>query len=125
MSRWTSGPSSSLRKCAAAVPPMPAPMMATLGCCLRQATLYQAESSSTSWMHVAGHAALQSMPGTHSERVRLRVQVNQFKLFLQKLLSCFLTGLSCSQHDHSCGMPCNGRLNVCALRIVNAVSAYQ
>ena len=69
MSRWTSEPSSSLRKYAAAVPPMPAPMMATLGCCLRASAPHQAQSRRTSCRHVAGHAALQSMPAAHRKRV--------------------------------------------------------
>ena len=124
MSRWTSGPSFSLRKYAAAVPPMPAPMMATLGCCLRQATPYQAKSSTTSWMHVAAHAALQSMPGTLSEQVRLHAKVTRIQVLLGKLNSCCLAGSDGHSTIFSYGMPCDAGLNVCALRMSSAAFAY-
>ena len=94
MSRWTSGPSSSLRKYAAAVPPMPAPMMATLGVCLRPVTPYQVQSSSKSCRHVAGHAVLQSMPVCHRERVRMRFNVSGMQLPFRKLGELLLAGFA-------------------------------
>ena len=108
------------------MPPMPAPMMATLGCCLRQATPYQAESNTTSWMHVAGHAALQSMPGTHSEQVRLRVKVSRILVLLKKLISCFLAGSDGSLARSSL-TACHATLQgskVSALRMSSAAFAY-
>ena len=121
MSRWTSGPSSSLRKCAAAVPPMPAPMMATPGLLLEASTRCTrpraAAQAGCMWLGMPLCKACQEL--TVNE-VRLRVQVNQDpKLFLQKLLSCFLTGLlmlTARSSPKACHA--TGGLNVCALRIV-------